>query len=99
MHADPDHQLGDVVRRLSQLRYALGETAYSRAIHEVLGTIGGVAMHEAERRARSRRDRGGGWPPGGKVVPFPGRPPPDPSDGPDRRPDRCDSHGPPSTGP
>ena len=33
MHADPDHQLGDVVRRLSQLRYVLGETAYARAIH------------------------------------------------------------------
>lgn len=80
MHADPDHQLGDVVRRLSQLRYALGETAYTRAIHEVLGTIGGVAMHEAERRARSRRDRRGERMPHGKVVPFPTRRPRDPRD-------------------
>ncbi len=78
MHADPDHQLGDVVRRLSQLRYALGETAYTRAIHEVLGTIGGVAMHEAERRARSRLDRAGERPRHGKVVPFPTRRPHEP---------------------
>ena len=78
MHADPDFQLGDIVRRLSQLRYALGETAYTRALYEVLCTIGGVAMREAERKARSRRDLGVGRPQHGKVVPFRPRQPGEP---------------------
>lgn len=71
MHADPDFQLGDVVRRLSQLRHSLGDTVYAEAIYEVLCTIGGVAMQEAERRARSRRDRGAGRPLHGELIPFP----------------------------
>jgi hypothetical protein len=53
MYDDPDAQLGDVVRRLSQVRSEMGPGSFTRAVHATLGAIGAVVMEEAERQARS----------------------------------------------
>lgn len=56
-HADPDRLLGEVFRRLSLMRAELGEYAFARAVQAVLAALGGAALEEAERRARTLRDR------------------------------------------
>ena len=56
-HADPHRLLGEVFRRLSVMRAELGEHAFGRAVQAVLVALGGAALEEAERRARTLRER------------------------------------------
>lgn len=56
-HVDPDRLLGGIFRRLSVMRGEPGEQAFGRAVRAVLGALGGAALEEAERRARTFRER------------------------------------------
>lgn len=82
-HATADTQLGEVIRRLFQMR-ALGEGAFSRAIQAVLVTLGRSALEEAELQASVTTGRAMQNGAGVRVTPWGLRRPHDTSEPGDR---------------